>query len=265
MNIKTIHSAINQVHQIVGYAQLIKTDPNKSQEYADLIKKKAYEIDAIINDITQTKDIDSPQLSSKKKIKFTQEYLNNKKVLIVDDLIENRTVFKDIFSLLQCEIKSAQNGEEALSICENFEPDIVCMDIVMPKMNGDEVTLKLKNNGCKAKFIAVSAVKEQSQEVLSIFDAWLSKPFTINQMIDALYSLKLHVKTTQNNIVPNNIELLSISDDAKKEILNKIQLGALSELKKIVKELPQSYDRDWLIDKISKMDFQSIEKTILSS
>ena len=67
------------------------------------------------------------------------------KVLIVDDQENNRLVIEDILRKLKCEIRSAASGEEALKILENWIPDLILMDQMMPGLSGIETTAKIKN------------------------------------------------------------------------------------------------------------------------
>jgi CheY-like chemotaxis protein len=58
------------------------------------------------------------------------------KILISDDDQFYRKIYKHKFELLKYEVELAENGEEALEKIKTFKPDIVLLDIMMPKMNG---------------------------------------------------------------------------------------------------------------------------------
>ena len=60
----------------------------------------------------------------------------SKKVLIVDDDLLILNMLKDTFSQAGFEISTAENGEEGLKTAETFKPNIILLDIVMPKMDG---------------------------------------------------------------------------------------------------------------------------------
>ncbi len=61
-------------------------------------------------------------------------------VLIVDDILMNRVLLKELLFDVANEIKEAKNGLEALDILKANSIDIILMDIEMPKMNGLETT-----------------------------------------------------------------------------------------------------------------------------
>jgi len=69
-----------------------------------------------------------------------------RKVLIVDDDIRFRRFVKELFSSeedLQI-IGEAADGQEAILVAKELEPDLVLMDITMPRMNGLDATRRLK-------------------------------------------------------------------------------------------------------------------------
>ena len=66
------------------------------------------------------------------------------KILIVEDdtLISN--MYKEIFTFDSFEVEIANDGQEGLDKARNFKPNIILLDIMMPKMNGLEVLTNLK-------------------------------------------------------------------------------------------------------------------------
>jgi len=109
------------------------------------------------------------------------------KILIVEDnpvhmrLIEMTLRAKD-YTLLK-----AASGEEALEIAATDKPDLVIMDIHLPKMNGFEVTRKLRENPAfsHTPIIAITAyaMKEDRERVIeSGGDAYVSKPINTREL-----------------------------------------------------------------------------------
>ena len=66
------------------------------------------------------------------------------RVLIVDDETHNRTLLEIMLSADGYELLSAASGEEALAVVEEHRPDLILLDIMMPEMNGFQVTTILK-------------------------------------------------------------------------------------------------------------------------
>jgi CheY-like chemotaxis protein len=58
------------------------------------------------------------------------------KILIVDDEADARLVLKEHLAEEACEWREARNGKEALQLMEDFMPDLILLDLVMPEMDG---------------------------------------------------------------------------------------------------------------------------------
>ena len=71
---------------------------------------------------------------------------DQKKVLVIDDDDNLRTVLPDKLNISGFETDSATDGEEGLNKAFHFHPDIILLDMLMPKMNGLEVLEKLRED-----------------------------------------------------------------------------------------------------------------------
>ncbi|GHV85260.1 hypothetical protein AGMMS50230_08680 [Spirochaetia bacterium] len=102
------------------------------------------------------------------------------KVLIVEDHPVNRRLFELIMEKLSTKTESAGDGVEALEKAAANPPDLIFMDIQMPRMNGYEAAAELRKSGFKRPLIAVTAgvlADEQQQCREAGFDDILLKPF----------------------------------------------------------------------------------------
>lgn len=66
-------------------------------------------------------------------------------ILIVDDILINRIILKELLIEISNKICEANNGLEAIEILKSTKIDIILMDIEMPKMNGLETTKYIRN------------------------------------------------------------------------------------------------------------------------
>lgn len=78
-------------------------------------------------------------------------------VLIVDDNKAIQETISFILERLGHKVWSANNGEEAIEKYQKYRPDIIFMDIRMPKMSGVEVILKIKKIDNKANIVIITA------------------------------------------------------------------------------------------------------------
>lgn len=79
------------------------------------------------------------------------------KILLVDDDKDFRDIFRAKLESLGFEIDEAINGEDGISEAKKFKPDLIVMDMQMPKMNGAEALTKIKSDneisGIKVLFV----------------------------------------------------------------------------------------------------------------
>ena len=123
------------------------------------------------------------------------------KLAIVDDAPFIREVVRHMVSQhkdIQL-VAEAANGQEAVEIVKNSEPDVILMDIVMPEKSGLEAAeeiLLLKPN---IKIIACSTVDQESMVMKALevgCCSYLVKPFTAEQLTNLIYSSMESGRTT---------------------------------------------------------------------
>jgi PAS domain S-box-containing protein len=118
--------------------------------------------------------------------------LNGVKILLVDDVNDNRTLIKRYLQSFGADVQCAFNGREGLerSLQEDF--DIVLMDLSMPVMDGYEATLELRKKGFKKPIIALSAHamnEEKQRSAKSGFDGHLTKPIDRTHLVKSVLKL----------------------------------------------------------------------------
>jgi len=69
---------------------------------------------------------------------------NGKKILVIEDDAALRNVLRDKFSLEGFNVLEAKDGEEGLAIAVSLHPDLILLDIILPKMDGITMMKKLR-------------------------------------------------------------------------------------------------------------------------
>lgn len=119
-------------------------------------------------------------------------------ILVVDDEVVNRQVLKNQLSAKGYRVLEAENGAESLRIVEEQIPDLIVLDIMMPKMSGLEVCRTLKEND-HSKHIPVILLtaKNQLNDLTMGFSTgandYITKPFSKSELlirINNILSLK---------------------------------------------------------------------------
>lgn len=116
-----------------------------------------------------------------------------KRILIVDDSVYMRMMIKTAVEKAGYEVVGeAGNGESAIELALEHEPDLVTLDNVLPDMFGRELLKILTEEELKSKFLMISAVGQTSvvQEELSIGAMdYIVKPFSEDQLLNAISNI----------------------------------------------------------------------------
>lgn len=121
-------------------------------------------------------------------------YTMAKKILIVDDQPDILTLLKDKFKFEGYEVLTATDGQEALKKAQEEGPDIVLLDLMLPKIDGFKVCglLKADTRYQKIPVIMFSARAQESDKELAKevgADLYLEKTADINQVSAAVKSI----------------------------------------------------------------------------
>ena len=116
------------------------------------------------------------------------------KILIVDD--EPNIVLSLEFLMEQCgfEVAVARDGDEALAQMASFRPDLVLLDIMLPKKNGYEVCQKIRATpdwaGVRVLMLSAKGRELEVSKGLALgADGYVTKPFSTRDLIDQVRRL----------------------------------------------------------------------------
>ncbi|MDR1958278.1 MAG: response regulator [Planctomycetaceae bacterium] len=126
------------------------------------------------------------------------------RILIADDNLPNVELLEAYLSGYDYEIAAAADGAEALEMAVTFTPDLILLDIMMPKYSGFEVCEKLKlDPGTKNIMIlmvtALTELGDIERAVTAGCDDYLSKPVNKAELIKRVENL-LKLKSVTNEL-----------------------------------------------------------------
>ncbi|MBH0017965.1 response regulator [Pseudoalteromonas arctica] len=119
--------------------------------------------------------------------------LSGKTILLAEDNKINQLVASAMLEPTKATIIIANNGLEAISLYESHKPDIIFMDIQMPKMDGLQACKKIKALNNEQIVIALTAnvFTEQKEIYRQLFDGYVSKPIEKHELVSMLSTLYL--------------------------------------------------------------------------
>ena len=170
------------------------------------------------------------------------------KILAVDDEPFNLEIIEEILEELDFELKLASSGPECLSMVEEYMPQVILLDVSMPKMNGYEVCKELKANpktqDIIVMFVSARGTVEERMEGYSVgAEDYIVKPFghdelkqklnKLNQVLIEKQQLEKQVKeatSTAFNAMANSSEM--------GQIVNYIEnIGFINDVEELGKAL----------------------------
>ncbi|MFM8733521.1 MAG: two-component system response regulator [Phycisphaerales bacterium] len=120
--------------------------------------------------------------------------IRGSRVLVVDDNPQNTELVQAYLESLPVEIASAVDGVEAMQVAERFRPDLILLDVMMPRMSGFEVCQKIKSNPAlrDTVVIMVTALHEVGDFERAVecgCDDFLTKPVNKLELVTRVRSL----------------------------------------------------------------------------
>ncbi|MDM8525105.1 ATP-binding protein [Desulfococcaceae bacterium HSG8] len=189
------------------------------------------------------------------------------KVLVVDDVESNVNLLRELLSNVNLDVLTAGNGQEAIIMAGEYQPDVIIMDIRMPVMDGIEATKRLKGspNTKEIPIIALTASSkpDSKTEMLKFgLDGYLTKPVRLNCLFEELCRYLKHTKKAHpakesseyNKIVKNlrseNIENVSeLAEILQNEIIpyaeklkGAVKMGDIRKFTERIKQLGKDHN-----------------------
>ena len=145
------------------------------------------------------------------------------KVLLAEDEASLGMIVKESLETRKFAVFHAQNGEEAIDIYRKEQPDILVLDVMMPKKDGFTLAKEIRQENKRVPIIFLTA-KSQTSDVLEGFNHggndYLKKPFSMEELIVRIQSLlnrielksdveNLQIGTYAFNLTKQTLEFLS--------------------------------------------------------
>lgn len=138
------------------------------------------------------------------------------KVLVVDDEENISFLVASALKLDGCELRTAATGREAVDAAEKFSPDAIVLDVMLPDFDGFEVLRRIRNAGCLAPVLFLTARDDTDDKVRGLMsggDDYIVKPFVLEELV-ARVQVQLRRRGTSPLSSRLQIHDLVIDDDA---------------------------------------------------
>ena len=120
-------------------------------------------------------------------------------ILVVDDEQDNLEVVAETLEFKGATVRTAINGEEALSVLDDFQANLILTDLSMPVMDGWKMRYQIKTREALRHIpvLALSAhaiAGDQERALEAGFDGYLTKPVNIHTLLDDIKSAYIETK-----------------------------------------------------------------------
>jgi len=254
-------------------------------------KGSVFEI--VLHDVAVSVSV--PKAESDKLADADNIVFENVTILIADDVEANRLLLKAFFHSMNLNLIEAEDGQQAILKAEQYQPDIILMDISMPVMDGYAATRRLKESETLKRIPVIAltarAMAQEKERIMSAgFDGFLTKPVQRIELFNELsrfipyteISEKCEVRSEKyegEGLLPETVEKLpEIIERLENEfsrLCDKVrESGNFTDIENFanqIRDFGQQYSLDKLIDlgknlleHVGNFDIENIETALNS-
>jgi len=192
------------------------------------------------------------------------------KILVVDDEKGIVDALSYAFRREGYIVETAYNGEEALNKLTTFYPNIIILDVMMPKMSGIEVCKRMDNRN-DLGIILLTAKNDIVDKILGLefgADDYITKPFDIRELIARVKSILRRLQKNSDKQQQHKIEirdLLVIAEQRKVSLLNEeIEMTPkeFDLLYLLLSNIERVYERDQLLNLVWGFEYIGGTRTV---
>ncbi|AEI45223.1 response regulator transcription factor [Paenibacillus mucilaginosus] len=121
-----------------------------------------------------------------------------KKILVVDDEPSISMLIEFNLKLVGYEVHCVYDGEAVFGAIQHFRPDLIVLDLMLPKMDGIQVCRKLRSQNNLVPIIMLTAMQDLSDKIAGLdngADDYMTKPFSPQELISRIQAIIRRIQT----------------------------------------------------------------------
>lgn len=193
----------------------------------------------------------------------------NKRVLVVDDEKPISDIIKYNLEKEGFEVITAFDGEEALSKVLQMQPDLVLLDIMLPKMDGFQVCRKIRET-MNIPILMITAKEEEVDKVLGLelgADDYITKPFGMRELVARVKAnirrVRIDTTDTGSRIVSGELAIDPIKYEVtKRDQIIELTLREFELLKFLALQENQVFNREQLLRDVWGYEYYGDIRTV---
>lgn len=141
-----------------------------------------------------------------------------KRILIIEDDLAILRGLKDNLEYESYEVLTATDGEQGYSLIREKKPDMVILDLMLPRMSGYELCRKVRSEGNAIPILMLTARGEEVDRVLGLdlgADDYVTKPFSVPELLARIRAIRRRVQQDKTGDLPEDLRCGDIAVDFK--------------------------------------------------
>jgi len=194
-----------------------------------------------------------------------------KRILIIEDDVSILSGLKDVLTFKSYEVLTAEDGEMGYAAAVEEKPDLIILDIMIPKMDGFTLCRKLRAEGNSTPVLMLTAKGEEPDKIQGLdigADDYMTKPFSLPELLARVRALLRRTPERAKKNLPDSIKIGDVSLNFKKYVAYKgdaaINLSPkeFGILRFLVSRVGEVVTRDELLDEVWGYDLYPTTRTV---
>lgn len=142
-----------------------------------------------------------------------------KKVLIIEDDLAIIRGLKDNLEYEKYEVLTATDGEQGYCLIQEKKPDLIILDLMLPKMSGYELCRKVRDEGITIPILMLTARGEEMDRVIGLdlgADDYVTKPFSVAELLARIRVIFRRIQRSKFGDLPNELSFDDVFIDFRR-------------------------------------------------
>jgi DNA-binding response OmpR family regulator len=191
-----------------------------------------------------------------------------KKILIADDNPSIVNILSDYIKKEQMNVVSVADGEAALKVFDQWKPDMILLDVMMPKMDGFTVCKEIRKTSM-VPIIMITARSEDFDKIMGLdigADDYIVKPFSPKEIIARIHAIFRRVDPKQDNRKVINVHSLLIDETSFQVSIDHVNINLTKKEFELLSTLAaypnQVFTREHLLERCWGFDYLGDDRTV---
>jgi DNA-binding response OmpR family regulator len=191
------------------------------------------------------------------------------RILIIEDEPALLRALADSFRFESYEVLTAQDGEMGLRLVKDKKPDLLILDLMLPRMSGYDVCRRLRAEGVEIPILMLTARGEEADRVVGLdlgADDYVTKPFSVRELGARVRALLRRAKPLRT--LPDRLRFGDVTVDFRSYVARKgervldLTRKEFQLLRLLVARAPDVITRDELLEEIWGQDCYPTTRTV---